>query len=84
MTCYLIYYVTQKSRTLQSVYTLCYKVMPGAVFGHPGYGGQIGAGDTVHRAGWAYVTNYPAAGLGDDAPQYKALRQALQTCLEEE
>ena len=54
----------------------------GEVFGHPGYGGQIGAGHTTHRAGWGYLTNYPAAGLGDDAPQYLVLRQALQTCLE--
>ena len=60
-----------------------YRSSQGNVFGHPGYGGQIGAGDTVHKAGWAYVSNYPSAGLGDDGPKYLALRQALQISLEE-
>lgn len=27
-------------------------------FGHGGFGGQFAAADTVHKTGWAYVTNY--------------------------
>lgn len=54
------------------------------MFGHPGYGGQMGSGDTAHGLGWAYLTNYPSASVGDKLPHYRALREAIYDSLDDD
>ena len=48
------------------------------MFGTPGFGGQVGYGDTDHALGWGYVTNYCdlTAGQADDH-RYLVLQTAI-------
>ena len=50
------------------------------IFGHPGYGGQMGAGDIQHQVGMGYLTNNLDIFSFID-PRYIALRDAFYECL---
>lgn len=65
------------SQTAMKFMTTTYCFQGKNIFGHWGFGGQVGMADPRHSLGWAYVTNYYSIFAFGDDPLYLQLIAAV-------